>query len=106
VSTTSRPPASTILATCSTTSARATERELPRPNGMTQNVQRWSQPFCTGTKARVCPAMPAIRVGVAVRTAMMSSMAARACGRAGPAQVSARPFASLPTRRATSGIAA
>jgi hypothetical protein len=29
--------------------ARGTDRELPRPNGMMQKVQRWSQPFCTCT---------------------------------------------------------
>src|SRR5205823_3880441 len=28
-----------------------TERELPRPYGMMQKVQRWSQPFCTATRA-------------------------------------------------------
>ena len=27
----------------------AAERELPRPKGMMQKVQRWSQPFCTST---------------------------------------------------------
>jgi hypothetical protein len=33
---------------CATTSPTGTDRELPRPNGMMQKVQRWSQPFCTG----------------------------------------------------------
>jgi hypothetical protein len=41
-----------------------TERELPRPSGMMQKVQRWSQPFCTCTKARGWPsAMPSMRCG-------------------------------------------
>ena len=38
-----------------TTSPIGTERELPRPKGMMQKVQRWSQPFWTCTKARVRP---------------------------------------------------
>jgi hypothetical protein len=29
----------------------------PRPNGMMQKVQRWSQPFCTCTKARARPSI-------------------------------------------------
>jgi hypothetical protein len=35
------------------TSATGAERLAPRPCGITQNVQAWSQPFWTGTKARV-----------------------------------------------------
>ena len=34
----------------------ARERLGPRPNGMMQKVQRWSQPCCTWTKARARPA--------------------------------------------------
>ncbi len=36
----------------------ARERLGPRPNGMTQNVQRWSQPCCTCTNARARPPKP------------------------------------------------
>ena len=42
-------PPSTSRRTCATTSPAGTERDGPRPNGMMQNVQRWSQPFCTCT---------------------------------------------------------
>ena len=62
----------TRVRTCSTTAPMGTERELPRPNGMMQKVQRWSQPFCTCTKARVWPRMPSMRCGAVSLTAMMS----------------------------------
>ena len=38
-----------------TTAPIGTLRFGPRPNGMTQNVQRWAQPCCTCTKARTRP---------------------------------------------------
>src|ERR687898_748212 len=53
VRTTSGVPFSTSLRTCSTTAPAGTERDGPRPYGMMQKVQRWSQPFCTSMKARV-----------------------------------------------------
>ena len=37
-----------------------------------QNVQRWSQPFCTWTKARVRPAKASTRWAAVSLTAMMS----------------------------------
>src|SRR5260370_428389 len=49
-----------------------TERELPRPKGMMQKVQRWSQPFCTCTKARERPSRPSMRCAAVSLTAMMS----------------------------------
>ena len=57
---------------CATMSADASERELPRPNGMTQKVQRWSQPFWTWTKPRVWPTARPARAGRSVVCAMMS----------------------------------
>ena len=44
-----RQPAAARRSTWATTSTTGTERELPRPNGITQKVQRWSQPFWTCT---------------------------------------------------------
>ena len=40
-------PDPTKARTCATTSPTGTERLGPRPKGMTQKVQRWSQPCCT-----------------------------------------------------------
>ena len=44
----------------------------PRPNGMMQKVQRWSQPFCTCRKARVWPSKWSTIWGAVSRTLMMS----------------------------------
>jgi len=41
------------LARLATISRGGAERDGPRPNGMMQKVQRWSQPFCTARKPRV-----------------------------------------------------
>ena len=54
VRTTSAAPRSRCASTSPSTSAIVSERLVPRPCGMTQKVQAWSQPFCTATKARVC----------------------------------------------------
>ena len=51
-----------------------------------QKVQRWSQPFCTSTKARVRSAKPVTRCGAVSRTAMMSET--RTCS--APRQEAAR----------------
>ncbi len=104
MSTTSRVPAATRARTCATALATGTERELPRPNGMTQKVQRWSQPFCTGRKARV-----RARIGTAsgrgsAPGAITSSIRTRSG--AGSAQIPASSLRRLPRISATSGIAA
>jgi len=44
-------------ATWSTTAPIGTERELPRRTGSMQNVQRWSQPFCTLPRRRAQPVL-------------------------------------------------
>ena len=46
-------PAPRCRSTSRSTSATGSERLGPRPCGITQKVQAWSQPFCTATKARV-----------------------------------------------------
>ena len=68
-----------------------------------QKVQRWSQPFCTCTKARVCPSILSIARGVIVRAAMMSPTATRAPP---AAQARASSFSVLPSTRSISGMAA
>ena len=88
--------------TCATTSATGSERELPRPNGMMQKVQRWSQPFCTCTKARARPSMLSIACGRICLTAMMSLTATFASVR----HARASSFSSLPMTRSTSAIPA
>ncbi len=60
-----------------------------------QKVQRWSQPFCTWTKARARPAKPSIRCAAVSLTAMMSLTTAFG---ASPTPKAAR--ASLPRRGA------
>ena len=67
-----------------------------------QKVQRWSQPFCTSTKARERSAKPATRCGAVSRTAMMSETRTRSV----PRKAAASNFSRLPSTRATSGIAA
>ena len=49
VSTTSPTPCVARRRTVSTISPAGAERLAPRPKGMMQKVQRWSQPFCTST---------------------------------------------------------
>ena len=103
--TTSAWPAATNRRTCSTASTVGTERELPRPKGMMQNVQRWSQPFCTCTKARVRPVSCSIIGGRVSVTAIMSDTSTR--GRLLPGnQLETSNFSSLPKTRETSGMAA
>ena len=70
-----------------------------------QNVQRWSQPCWTSTKARARPSKPWIRCGAVSRACMMSVtwMAASAS-----APVTKRPrsiFSVLPSTPSTSGMA-
>ncbi len=79
-----------------------TERLGPRPKGMTQKVQRWSQPCCTCTKARARPPNSVTSWGAVSCAAMMSATADWASG----AQDSARSFSRLPSTRATPGSAA
>src|ERR1700692_3176778 len=77
---------------------------------MMQNVQRWSQPFCTWTKARVRPEKASIRWAAVSLTAMMSltiafgasfkSKPARAC-----AQDAGSSFSALPSTRSASAMA-
>ncbi len=74
----------------------------PRPNGMTQNVQRWSQPCCTCTNARARPANSVTRCAAVSRADMMSDTEPAAPG----AQLSARSFSTLPSTRSTPGSAA
>ena len=66
----------------------AASGSAPRPCGITQKVQAWSQPFCTATNARVC----CDGTGARTRRAR-SRRAGRAC-------------AALATSPSTSGIAA
>ena len=86
-----------------------------------QKVQRWSQPFCTSTKARDRSAKPATRCGAVSRTAMMSEtrispspasgarrrrpQSSRRLRHAGTNDAD-RTSRALPSTRATSGIAA
>ena len=53
-----------------------TERDGPRPKGMMQKVQRWSQPVCTARKARVWSSTPSLRR----RIARSKSARRRRCG--------------------------
>jgi hypothetical protein len=81
---------------------------------MMQNVQRWSQPFCTCTKARARPSRPSTRCAAVSFTTMMSSTAtfssasSDGCSRAArhARQAPTLIFSSLPSTSATSGIAA
>ncbi len=82
-----------------------TERLLPRPKGMMQKVQRWSQPCWICTKARVFSAKAASRWLAVSRTAMMSSTATRGWAVAST-QLSGASFCALPRTRSTSGMAA
>ena len=79
-----------------------TERLGPRPNGMMQNVQRWSQPCCTCTKARARLANSVTRWAAVSRAAMMSDTAEPAPG----CQLSGFSLSSLPRTRWTLGRAA
>ena len=109
VSTTSRKPdwpeaGRTRARTCSTTAPIGTERLGPRPNGMMQKVQRWSQPCCTWTKARARPANSVTRWAAVSRACMMSETASPAV-RAASDQLPARSFSSLPITLVTPGMA-
>ena len=112
VSTTSREPCSTRRRICSTTAPIGTERELPRPNGMMQKVQRWSQPFCTCTKARVCASHAVDQVARAVslhRHDVVDGTCSRGADRRNrPSRPRSRRSSSRRCRRpeSTSGIAA
>ena len=70
---------------------------------MMQKVQRWSQPFCTCTKARVRPRMPSMRCsgGLAHRHDVVDDdlLAVADAEIAAAAQVSAFSFSSLPMTR-------
>jgi hypothetical protein len=70
---------------------------------MMQNVQRWSQPFWTSTKARDRSAKPATRCGAVSRTAMISDTLILA---ASGAKERMSNLSRLPRTRATSGMAA
>ncbi len=80
----------------------ATERFGPRPCGMMQNVQWWSQPCCTCTNARARPANPVTRCDAVSRTAAMSATPPGASR----VQLSGRSFSTLPSTRLTPGSAA
>ncbi len=79
-----------------------------------QNVQRWLQPFCTWTKARVRPSIASIPASGVARAAMMSptavlpSRSTPAPPRSAPpvsAQAAGESFSPLPSTRSTSGMA-
>ena len=74
----SRP--ATSVRTCSAMAPIGTERLGPRPNGMMQKVQRWSQPCCTCTNARARLANSVTRCAAVSRAAMMSETAEPAPG--------------------------
>ncbi len=95
-------PASTTARACRTASATGTERLSPLPCGMMQNVQAWSHPCCTSRKARARPAIPTTGATSWSRARPISPTALPAPG----SQLSARSFSTLPSTRATPGIAA
>ncbi len=98
VSTTSRKPRAAKVLARSTTAASGAERAAPRPAGIAQKVQLWSQPFCTARNARVCSSTPS-----------SSGLALSAFSKAGggrSAHVSGLVFTALSTSRSTSGMAA
>ena len=78
VSTSSRKPAATSARAWRTIAPIGTERLAPRPYGMMQKVQRWSQPCCTSTKARARPSKPVDERRRGLRAAQMSATATRA----------------------------
>ena len=60
VSTTSRAPASRCALDLAQDDWQPVPSgSAPRPCGIMQKVQAWSQPVCTGTNARVCPELRA-----------------------------------------------
>ena len=79
-----------------------TDRLGPRPNGMMQNVHRWSHPCCTCTNARARPANSVTMWGAVSRACMMSDTADPAPS----VQLSGFSLSSLPSTRVTPGIAA
>ena len=85
-----------------------------------QKVQRWSQPFCTCTKARARPSKPSTRCAAVSRhrhdvvdarlfprpRGRKAHARARPDARAKPSRQPARSFSSLPRTSATSGMSA
>ncbi len=88
VSTISLWPVSTNFRACARIADGATERDGPRPAGMTQKVQLWSQPFCTARKARVWPSIAASTGAGALSRRAASAMGATLilCAKAAPRQ--------------------